>query len=87
MVAPKKLLIGEKEACTITFKGNTTYNKMLPAILIQNKSFQWSSNNSSIASISSKGVVTAKKAGTVTITAKLKNGTKISKSMKITVSN
>ncbi len=39
-----------------------------------NKSVTWSSSNSSIASVSSSGLVTAKTAGTVTITATAKDG-------------
>lgn len=44
-------------------------------------SFTWSSSNSSIASVTSAGKVTVKKAGTVTITAKPKNGTAAGYSM------
>lgn len=39
-----------------------------------NKSVTWSSSNSSVASVSSTGKVTAKKAGTATITAKTADG-------------
>lgn len=43
----------------------------------RNKAVNWSSSNKKYATVSSKGVVTAKKAGkgkTVTITAKAKDG-------------
>ncbi|MGN0466780.1 MAG: Ig domain-containing protein [Lachnospiraceae bacterium] len=46
----------------------------------------WSSSNTKIATISSSGKVTAKKAGTVTITAKIKD-TSIKKTCKVTVKN
>ena len=39
-----------------------------------NKSLTWSSSNSSVASVSSDGIVTAKKAGSATITVKTSNG-------------
>ena len=39
-----------------------------------NKSVKWTSSNKKIATVSSKGKVTGKKAGTVTITAKTKDG-------------
>jgi uncharacterized protein YjdB len=41
-----------------------------------NKTLKWYSSNSSVASVDSKGVVTAKKKGTATITAKSSNGKK-----------
>lgn len=40
------------------------------------KSLKWSSSSKSVASVNSKGLVTAKKAGTVTITARTSNGKK-----------
>ena len=48
-----------------------------------NKAVKWTSSNKSVASVSSSGQVTAKKAGTVTIIAKTSNGKKAS--CKITV--
>lgn len=44
---------------------------------------KWSSSNSTVASVNSKGTVTAKKAGTATITVKTANG--LSKTCKVTV--
>lgn len=50
-----------------------------------NKTLKWTSSNTDVATVSSKGVVTAKKAGTVTIKATSTDGTKKSASVKITV--
>ena len=50
---------------------------MLGSTVLNLFSFKWSSRDSSVASVSQKGVVKAKKAGSVKITAKLKTETKI----------
>ena len=64
-----------KSSVTIT-AGNTTklYATITPSNAT-NKSVTWSSSNSSVASVSG-GKITAKKAGTCTITAKTSNGKK-----------
>ena len=71
-----------KSSVTIT-AGNTTklYATITPSNAT-NKSVTWSSSNSSVASVSG-GKITAKKAGTCTITAKTSNGKKAT--CKITV--
>ena len=51
-----------------------------------NKSVSWTSSNKKIATVSSKGKVTGKKAGTVTITAKAKDGSGKKATCKVVVS-
>ena len=51
-----------------------------------NKSVSWTSSNKKIATVSSKGKVTGKKAGTVTITAKAKDGSGKKATCKVIVS-
>ncbi|MCI9426332.1 MAG: leucine-rich repeat protein [Eubacterium sp.] len=53
----------------------------------KNKELTWVSKNSKIASVSAKGLVTAKAAGVVEITATAKDGSRKSGSIKITVEN
>ena len=50
-----------------------------------NKAVMWKSSNTKIASVSSKGVVTAKSAGTTTITATAKDGSRKKASCKVTI--
>lgn len=50
-----------------------------------NKIVQWTSSNTAIATVSSRGVVTAKAPGTCTIKATTKDGTNISSSFNVTV--
>ncbi|MCL2627308.1 MAG: phage tail tip lysozyme [Oscillospiraceae bacterium] len=50
------------------------------------KALNWTSNNTNVAIISCDGVLTARGAGTATITAKTKDGSNISKQFNVTVS-
>lgn len=62
--------------------------KLKPAVLPANatdKGVKWTSGNKSIATVDSKGVVTGKRAGTVTITATAADGSGISGNLLVTV--
>lgn len=60
------LTVGEKQTLKATITPSNATNK----------SVSWSSNNTTVASVSSSGVVTAKAAGTAKITVKTKDGGK-----------
>ena len=60
------LVAGETATLTAKVKPNNATNKKLV----------WSSSNSKVATVSSKGIITAKKAGKATITVKTKDGGK-----------
>ena len=70
------MTVGDK----YTFKAKVTTKGKKP-----NKTVKWTTSDSSVATVSSKGIVTAKKAGTVTIKATSTDGTKKSASCKVTV--
>ena len=67
------LYIGKTATLTATVKNSS-------------KSVTWSSSNKNVATVSSKGRITAKKAGTATITATIK-GTSVKAACKLTVKN
>lgn len=71
---------------TVTQKGETVQltAKVLPAF-VQNKGVTWVSNDETIASIDENGLVTAKKVGTVTITATSNDNTELTATHEITV--
>lgn len=75
----KKVKVKKKLTIKATVK--TTTKKTKDA----NTKLTWKSSNTKVATVNSKGVVTGKKAGKVTITATSTDGTKKSKKIKITV--
>lgn len=60
-------------ATNVTLNVNNTYQFVASVSGSTNYSISWKSSNSSVASVSSTGKVTAKKAGTATITATVEN--------------
>lgn len=72
---------GKKSTAKVIYDGSKTYGPGLAAA----KSFKWSSSNKAVATVNKNGVITAKKAGTVTIKAKMKTGYKFTLKKKITV--
>lgn len=69
-----------------TYQGKKMKEYGINPTVINASSFtSWKSSNPSVASVDSKGNVIGKKAGTTTISAKLKTGTKITISKKIKV--
>ncbi len=84
-VATKKVAISPSS--TVVYKGHTKTLKA--SVSPSNATYRkvtWSSSNTKIATVNSKGKVTAKKAGTVTITAEVKSANKKA-TCKITVKN
>ena len=82
-VTTKSLSISSKKV-TLQTKKSTTLTVTRNPISATEK-ITWSSSNKKVATVNSKGKVTAKKAGTATITAKTSNGKKIT--CKVTVKN
>jgi len=62
---------GDRETAIVLYRDNWPWNNYVP---INPSSFSWSSSNTSVATVSSKGVIKALKPGKFTVTAKLKNG-------------
>ena len=81
---PLENLVMSQTTATIEV-GQTLSLSVTPIPSTASKSVTWSSSNSSIASVSSIGVVTAKQAGTVTITATSTTDASISCSCFITI--
>lgn len=66
---------GSTKTIIATITPSNTYNKIIT----------WTSSNTTVATVNSSGVVTAKKAGTTIITAKTTDGSNLSKQCTITV--
>jgi thiosulfate/3-mercaptopyruvate sulfurtransferase len=74
-------------ASTVDVKGKVTVSVKSVKPASASKSVTFKSSNTKIATVSSKGVVTGKKAGKVTITATSTANTKVKKTIKLTVKN
>lgn len=74
-----------KKAANITVGGKITLKATVSPTTANNKTVIWKSSNTSVATVSSKGVVVGKTSGTVTITATAKDGSKKTASCKVTV--
>ena len=70
---------------TMKVKAKQTLVSKLSPATADNQKVTWKSSNKKIATVNSKGVVTAKKAGKVTITATAKDGSRKKATIKITV--
>ena len=70
---------------TMKVKAKQTLVLKLSPATADNQKVTWKSSNKKIATVNSKGVVTAKKAGKVTITAIAKDGSRKKATIKITV--
>lgn len=77
----------DKTKATLYVKQSTTLKvkKVTPGKA--SKSVTWKSSNPKVATVNSKGKVTAKKAGSVTITATSKSNKKVKTTCKVTVKN
>lgn len=83
---PKKITLNaSKKTLTAGQKFTLKVKKVKPAKA--NKKVTWKSSKKSVATVSSKGVVKAKKAGKATITATSKKNKKVKATCKITVKN
>ena len=76
---------GKTGSITASASGYDSPTKTITATASNGAAITWSSSNTSIATVSSSGVITAKGAGTATITAATSNGAKATCS--VTVSN
>lgn len=76
----------DQTKATVALDGTTTLKATVKGAKgFYNQGVKWTSSNKAVATVSSKGVVTAKKVGTATITATDKSGSKKKATCKITV--
>ena len=83
-VKAKKVTLNKKTLTVYIGKKYTLKPTVAPSNT-SNKSVSWKTSKKSVAAISSKGVVTGKKAGTATITVTTKDGSKKKATCKVTV--
>ncbi|MBE5925460.1 MAG: hypothetical protein E7270_00490 [Lachnospiraceae bacterium] len=86
VVTPVKKVTMNTSKATVKL-GKTLQLKATVSSDASNKSLKWTSSNSGVATVNSKGVVTAKKAGKATITAMAQDGSKKKATCVITVND
>ncbi|MGX8727937.1 MAG: Ig-like domain-containing protein, partial [Lachnospiraceae bacterium] len=79
-----KITLNKKTASVLIGKTVTLKATVAPKTAL-NKAVTWTSSNKSVATVSAKGVVKGLKKGTVTITAKAKDGSGVKATCKVTV--
>ena len=82
----KKIVLSASSVQIVPGQQLTVNSKITPA-KASVKDLEWSSSNSSVVTVSNKGIVTAKGNGTAKITAKAKDGSKKKASITITVTS
>ncbi len=85
-VKAKKISLSKKKL-EMKKGGTATLKCTVSPSSVTNAAVSWTSSNKTIATVSSKGKVTAKKSGIVTITAKTKDGSKLKASCTVIVRN
>lgn len=84
---PVKSVKLNKKTANVTVGKKITLKATVSPTTVNNKTVTWKSSNTSVAMVSSKGVVIGKKKGTVTITATAKDGSGKKAVCKISVKN
>ena len=84
VAAPKKVAL---DKTSLSLKVGRTFQLVASVNSGSHARYTWSSSNKSVATVSSKGLVTAKKSGSATITVKTHNGKKAVCKVKVTKDN
>ncbi|MBR4461089.1 MAG: Ig-like domain-containing protein, partial [Erysipelotrichaceae bacterium] len=84
---PVTYLTLNKNSLQLTINGSETLIATVSPDDATNKTLQWSSSDSTVASVSSSGKVTGKKAGTATITVRTTDDSNLSATCTVTVAN
>ena len=84
VAAPKKVTLNKT---SLSLKVGRTFQLVASVNSGSHARYTWSSSNKSVATVSSKGLVTAKESGSATITVKTHNGKKAACKVKVTKGN